>query len=140
MEVILISSCNDEQSFTDYHALMPWPAVMWKDRDACFYVRKALRDNGRSQNSLPDRCNIQSLPSLVLLDPRTGEILKQSVRDDLLEADKGKSIKDIIAEWPSSSPIENKSLLPLIPSPVIICAGAVLIGLAVKLALRRSLL
>ena len=59
-EVVFVSSDNDEASFAEYFAAMPWAALPFADRE-----RKA---------ALSSRFKVKGIPTLVLLDAR-GEII-----------------------------------------------------------------
>jgi nucleoredoxin len=56
-----VSSDRDAASFRDYLREMPWLALPYDDR--------------RRAASLADRFGIEGIPSLVVLDPRSGEVI-----------------------------------------------------------------
>ncbi|XP_067671480.1 nucleoredoxin-like [Haliotis asinina] len=66
LEIVFVSSDRDEDSFNGYYETMPWLAVSFADR-------------GRKQQ-LCDKFGVTGIPTLVLLDGKTGEMITKDGR------------------------------------------------------------
>jgi nucleoredoxin len=55
MEVLFVSSDRDEDSFKEYHATMPWPALPYGKRD--------------TKEALSKACGVQGIPSMAVINP-----------------------------------------------------------------------
>jgi nucleoredoxin len=66
LEVVFVSADKNEAAWKDYLSHMPWAAVPFTDE-----ARRA---------ALSDACGVRGIPSLVLLDAATGEIVNPSAR------------------------------------------------------------
>jgi len=60
-EVIFMSSDRDEESFKKYFADMPWHALSFEQSEL--------------KEALEERYNVEGIPTLILLDPKTGKTL-----------------------------------------------------------------
>lgn len=74
-EIIFVSSDRDETSFTEYHSSMPWLAVPYEDR-----ARAA---------ALSSLCEVQGIPSFVLVDGATGKFINKAGRGIVSEDPEG---------------------------------------------------
>mmetsp|Transcript_1860 Transcript_1860/g.5010 ORF Transcript_1860/g.5010 Transcript_1860/m.5010 type:complete len:206 (-) Transcript_1860:6-623(-) len=79
-EVVLISSCADQDTFNGWHAGQPWPAVPFarsqgEGEPPIGYVRKAKRDAGKPQGTLGAQFNMASVPQLIVLDGKTAKVI-----------------------------------------------------------------
>jgi len=61
LEVIFISGDNTEEEFTEYYAEMPWAALPYADRDR--------------EQKLSKKFKVSGIPSVVILDGATGELI-----------------------------------------------------------------
>jgi len=66
LEIVFISSDNDEGSFNEYLAEMPWLALPFADRDR--------------KNSLSSKFKVQGIPSFIIVDPATGATINDDGR------------------------------------------------------------
>eukprot|EP00939_MAST-03C_sp_MAST-3C-sp1_P004723 g4723.t1 len=66
VEVVFVSSDQDQDSFDEYHKSMPWAALDFKERDI--------------KAKLSEKFGVRGIPSLVFLDGKTGELLTKSGR------------------------------------------------------------
>jgi nucleoredoxin len=69
-ELIFVSSDNSEDQFNEYHHEMSFPAAHWS---VCSEVGKTLSK----------KFKIQGIPSLILLDGKTGEVITAEGREEL---------------------------------------------------------
>jgi len=61
LEVVFVSSDKDEDAFNSYYSEMPWLALPFADRDGKAALNKKFKVNG--------------IPSLVIVDAQTGELI-----------------------------------------------------------------
>ncbi|CAF0995895.1 unnamed protein product [Rotaria sp. Silwood1] len=73
-EIIFISSDRDENSFNEYYKEMPWLTLDFKDR--------------KKKEELGKKFNITGIPTLILLDGDSGEIICSDARSQLQFEDK----------------------------------------------------
>ena len=66
LEVIFVSADRTEEAWKEYLGHMPWAAVPFADE--------------ARRSALSDACNVRGIPSLVLCDAATGEIVNPSAR------------------------------------------------------------
>jgi len=97
-EVVYISSDSDESSFKNCHNTHPWLALPYKEHD----IKKALRKN----------YGIPGIPSLVLLDGSTGEIITINGRELL-------AMDSIGANFPWRSTVPLPSLWEVLGAHVV---------------------
>ena len=67
-EVVFVSSDHGIQAFEDYYKEMPWKALPF--------------DKKRVNKNLNERFRVEGIPSLVLLNGKTGEIISANGRDE----------------------------------------------------------
>ncbi len=72
-EIIFISSDRDEQSFIEYYKDMPWLTLSYNER--------------KKKEELGKHFQISGIPTLVLLDGDTGEIISKDARDKIQHKD-----------------------------------------------------
>lgn len=75
-EIIFVSSDRDEESFKSYHGEQPWLAVP--------YARRDLKD------SLSKKYKVSGIPTFVILDGATGEVITKDGRAAVSEDPTGK--------------------------------------------------
>uniref|UniRef100_A0A7S4QBL8 Thioredoxin domain-containing protein n=1 Tax=Alexandrium monilatum TaxID=311494 RepID=A0A7S4QBL8_9DINO len=79
-EVVLLSSCADEQAFDAWYGQQPWSAVPFarsqgEGEHPIGYVRKAKRDAGKPQGTLGAKFGMASVPQLIVLDGQTSQVI-----------------------------------------------------------------
>jgi len=65
-EIVFVSSDRDDASFNEYFNEMPWVALPFADRD----VKEALAT----------KYSVRGIPTLILIDPKTGETKREDGR------------------------------------------------------------
>lgn len=85
------SSDRDAEAFDGYHKEQPWLAIPYANRDA--------------KNALSKKYKVSGIPSLVIVDAATGELITKDGRSDIIEDPTGerfpwkpKSLADSLAE------------------------------------------
>ena len=73
LEIIFISSDRDQKAFDDYFKDMPWLALTYSER--------------KKKEELGKRFQISGIPTLVLLDGDTGEVICKDARDRIQHKD-----------------------------------------------------
>mmetsp|Transcript_33194 Transcript_33194/g.69854 ORF Transcript_33194/g.69854 Transcript_33194/m.69854 type:complete len:221 (+) Transcript_33194:113-775(+) len=96
VEVIFVSSDRDEKSFSDYFAKMPWLAMFPA------YMSDEHRER---QGKLADMFKIQGLPSVIVLDAKTGHFIADNARTEVMEASSDASKKALIQSWLSKEAV-----------------------------------
>ncbi|CAF1533455.1 unnamed protein product [Adineta ricciae] len=91
LEVIFISSDNDEESFNEYYQEMPWLTLDFKERE--------------KKNELDEKFQVDGIPTLILLDGNSGNILCKDARQEIQFNDK----QGDRFPWTSSSEAAKKS-------------------------------
>lgn len=76
-EVIFISSDKDQASFDEYYSEHPWLALPFEDRD--------------KKNALSKKFKVQGIPTLIVLDPKTGEVITKDGRSAVMEDETGEA-------------------------------------------------
>jgi len=76
LEIVFVSSDNDEQQWAEYFGEMPWLALPFADCSA--------RDA-----ALSEKYGIEGIPTLVLLDGKTGETIQADARSKVEEHPNG---------------------------------------------------
>ena len=92
-EVVFISSDADEKAFTDYFKTMPWIALPFAERGL--------------KESLSKRFGVSSIPLLILLDGRTGEVISKEGRKLITECNDEKKFP--WPETPAAAPCSDAS-------------------------------
>lgn len=75
-DVIFVSSDNNQKAFDDYLSEMPWKALPYSDR-----ARKA---------KLSKKFKVQGIPTVILLDPKTGKVTEKNGRAKISSDPEGK--------------------------------------------------
>lgn len=70
-EIIFISSDRDEESFKEYYDDMPWLVLDYKNRT--------------KKEELGNKYGVRGIPTLILLDGDTGDIICENARGRLQE-------------------------------------------------------
>ena len=86
-EIIFISSDKDQQQFDSYFAEMPWLGLPFEQRDLKGKLSKKFKVNG--------------IPSLVLLDAKTGKLISTDGRSAISKDPKGEKYP-----WTPPAPLE----------------------------------
>ncbi|CAF0986750.1 unnamed protein product [Adineta steineri] len=73
-EIIFISSDNDDESFNEYYNDMPWLKLDFKERQI--------------KEELDTKFEVDGIPSLILLDGNTGNVLCNDARQQIQFDDK----------------------------------------------------
>ncbi len=74
MEIILISADRDEKSFDEYYGEMPWLTLDYKEQE--------------KRDELDEKFGISGMPTLILLDGDSGNIICKDARDKIQNEDK----------------------------------------------------
>ena len=97
-EVVFVSSDRDDAQFDEYYGTHPWAAVPFANRDA--------------KSALSRKFKVQGIPTFVLVDGETGELINADGRDVVLEDPSGAgfpwrppSLRDVLDALP---PLEGK--------------------------------
>ncbi|KAH8056012.1 hypothetical protein JL722_7839 [Aureococcus anophagefferens] len=97
-EVVFVSSDRDDAQFDEYYGAHPWAAVPFANRDA--------------KAALSRKFKVQGIPTFVLVDGETGELITADGRDVVLEDPSGAgfpwrppSLRDALDALP---PLEGK--------------------------------
>ncbi len=73
-EIIFISSDRDEKSFEEYYEGMPWLTLDYKERE--------------KKSELSSKFDVNGIPTLILLDADSGDIISTDARDQVQKRDK----------------------------------------------------
>jgi len=74
-EVVFVSSDREEEGFKDYFGDMPWLALPYEQRD--------------TKNKLSKKYKVNGIPSLVIVDGKTGETITTDGRSAVMEDPEG---------------------------------------------------
>mmetsp|Transcript_11838 Transcript_11838/g.26034 ORF Transcript_11838/g.26034 Transcript_11838/m.26034 type:complete len:229 (+) Transcript_11838:137-823(+) len=90
LEIIFLSSDRDEESFNGYFGKMPWLSSIpgYSSQEA----------NGR-QKKLASMFQIQGIPSLIILDAKTGNFITDNARITVMQASNPTSKKELLQTW-----------------------------------------
>jgi len=66
LEIVFVSSDKDEAQWAEYYHSMPWLALPYNDRDR--------------KNDVSQKYGVRGIPTLVLLDSATGEVISMNAR------------------------------------------------------------
>mmetsp|Transcript_58100 Transcript_58100/g.138222 ORF Transcript_58100/g.138222 Transcript_58100/m.138222 type:complete len:201 (-) Transcript_58100:221-823(-) len=103
-EVVYLSSDRDEAAFNEAAAKYGWPAMPYSlaqgsgDERALAFVPRKARQEGKLQGVLGEKYKLGGLPSVVVLDGSTGELLHEK-----FVKDKGDKPEDGF-EWAPNTP------------------------------------
>ncbi|GMH60538.1 hypothetical protein TrRE_jg5326 [Triparma retinervis] len=98
LEIVWISRCKDWESFGQYFATMPWLALPFED------------SLGSVGEALSNKYGVKSIPSLVLVDGKTGAVITKDGRTKI-PADKAG------VGFPWRSPVSNLAR-NIVPGPI----------------------
>ena len=88
VEIVFVSSDRDTSSFNEYFAKMPWLAI---PHEAEHFRRE-----------LSSVMKVQGIPTLIILDAKTGKLISDSGRTEVMSA--GSDAKDLVAQWKTKEP------------------------------------
>ena len=96
LEIIFVSSDRDEDSFSQYFGKMPWLASVpgYSGADA----------NAR-QRKMAEMFKIQGIPSLIILDAKTGNFITDNGRTQVMQTSSDESRKALVETWKSSEAV-----------------------------------
>ena len=83
LEIIFVSSDSDEHSFKEYYGSMPWISLPYEDRSAA--------------QALSQKYGIRGIPSLIVLDGASGNVIDRDGRSTVATA-RG-DVSKILAKW-----------------------------------------
>ncbi|KAL3777728.1 hypothetical protein HJC23_009200 [Cyclotella cryptica] len=100
LEVIFISSDRDEESFSTYFGKMPWLASV---------PAFSGMDANERQRKLADMFKIQGIPSLIILDAKTGNFITDDARNQVIQATTDEAKLALLESWKAAEavPIEQ---------------------------------
>jgi len=75
-EIVFISSDRSPENFQEYYKIMPWVALPFADRE--------------TKGKLSKKFDVQGIPRLLLLDPKTGEVTNPRANQDVVSDPSGK--------------------------------------------------
>lgn len=103
IDVIFVSSDRDENTFSDYFAKMPWLAM---------FPAYMSKEHGDRQAKLADMFKIQGIPSVIVLDAKTGNFVTDNARNEVMEASSDASKRKLLQMWLSKEavPVEQALL------------------------------
>jgi nucleoredoxin len=88
MEIIYVSSDRTIPDFEAYYSKMPWLSIPTEEGSA------------QIKQALAAKLGIQGIPSLIVLDAKTGEFISATAREDVTKASSAASAgTDLIAQW-----------------------------------------
>ncbi|KAL3802139.1 hypothetical protein ACHAW5_000224 [Stephanodiscus triporus] len=90
MEVVFVSSDRDDNSFGDYFAKMPWLAMV---------PAYTSDEQSARQMKLADMFKIQGIPTLIVLDAKSGNFVTANGRDEVMRAISDESRKALFQSW-----------------------------------------
>jgi Thioredoxin-like len=108
LEIVFVSSDRDEQSFNQYFRTMPWLALPFDD---------SLRT---SKQRLSAKYHVKGIPSLVVLDSISGQIVipnteSRSLVMQTVQCGADKAIADMFSTaWLDRIPFESKEILSML--------------------------
>jgi len=90
LEIVFVSSDRDEKSFGDYFGKFPWLAM----------VPAFTSDESRDrQGKLANMFQIQGIPSVIVLDAKTGNFITNNARTEIMQTTSDESKKELVASW-----------------------------------------
>mmetsp|Transcript_7844 Transcript_7844/g.17039 ORF Transcript_7844/g.17039 Transcript_7844/m.17039 type:complete len:215 (-) Transcript_7844:407-1051(-) len=96
LEVVFVSSDKDETSFAKYYKTQPWTALPYGVEE----IRKLGLD-----------FKLKGIPTLVILDQKTGKFVNKTGRDDVLNCRTGvgkmdpAAVKSVIEKWKATEAV-----------------------------------
>mmetsp|Transcript_9507 Transcript_9507/g.19707 ORF Transcript_9507/g.19707 Transcript_9507/m.19707 type:complete len:244 (-) Transcript_9507:314-1045(-) len=103
LEVIFVSSDRDDASFNGYFEKMPWLALIPG------YTSQEARDR---QAKLAEMFQIGGIPSVIVLDAKTGHFISDNARTEVMQATNESSKNELLQSWleKEAVPIEQAVL------------------------------
>lgn len=100
LEVIYISSDKDDDAFNGYFKTMPWLAAIPAYKNA---------ETNKLHSNLAAKFKIQGIPTLIILDAKTGYFITDDGRTDVMEASTDEAKKELVESWKAKEavPIEQ---------------------------------
>eukprot|EP00562_Extubocellulus_spinifer_P022728 CAMPEP_0178627940 /NCGR_PEP_ID=MMETSP0698-20121128/9168_1 /TAXON_ID=265572 /ORGANISM="Extubocellulus spinifer, Strain CCMP396" /LENGTH=221 /DNA_ID=CAMNT_0020267181 /DNA_START=49 /DNA_END=714 /DNA_ORIENTATION=- len=98
VQVVFVSSDSDLQSFEGYYKKMPWLSLPFDD------------EGSKIKNKLSQLFHIRGIPSLVVIDARTGKYITDNARTEVMSAGSDDSKRtEIVQYWKSKEavPVED---------------------------------
>jgi len=104
VEIVFVSSDNSVQSFNDYYGKMPWLSIPVDPGTA------------HIKSKLAQALKVSGIPALIVLDAKTGHLVKSNARDEVTSVggDKSKGL-DLISSWKKKETVPLESLVQDIP-------------------------
>jgi len=100
IEIVYISSDTDIPSFNEYYGTMPWKSI-------------PPMESAHIKQKLADRLKISGIPTLVVLDAKTGHFVSDWAKDEVVVAGSSdEKCAEVIKQWKEkeSVPIEEAKL------------------------------
>jgi len=111
LEIVFVSSDRDEASFSEYFADQPWLALPFADRDA--------------KARLSSKFKVRGIPTLVIVDSATGELITADGRDEAMKDPTG----DKLPWHPPTKAERARAVLDAIGTDLVEAAAGKPIGL-----------
>jgi len=96
LEIVYISSDKSINEFNEYYGSMPWLSLLEGEGQGAAQVK----------NNLAQKLQIQGIPTLIVLDVKTGKFVTAAARDDVTKvggnADQG---LEVIKSWKAIEPV-----------------------------------
>eukprot|EP00585_Thalassiosira_rotula_P001815 CAMPEP_0196137574 /NCGR_PEP_ID=MMETSP0910-20130528/5512_1 /TAXON_ID=49265 /ORGANISM="Thalassiosira rotula, Strain GSO102" /LENGTH=224 /DNA_ID=CAMNT_0041398053 /DNA_START=195 /DNA_END=869 /DNA_ORIENTATION=- len=94
---VFVSSDRDEKSFSEYFGKMPWHAM---------FPSYTSTVNRNRQGRLSDIFKIQGIPSVIVLDAKTGHFITDNARTEVMSAGSDASAqKELVQSWLSKEAV-----------------------------------
>ena len=97
VEIIFVSSDRDDKSFNEYFGKMPWLSMVPG------YTSTENRDR---QSKLANQFKIQGIPSVIVLDAKTGNFISDNGRNEVMQASSSdETKKSLVQTWLSKEAV-----------------------------------
>ena len=97
VEIIFVSSDKDDKSFNEYFGKMPWLSMVPG------YTSTENRDR---QSKLANQFKIQGIPSVIVLDAKTGNFISDNGRNEVMQASSSDETKKaLVQNWLSKEAV-----------------------------------
>ncbi|KAL7552197.1 hypothetical protein ACHAWF_015414 [Thalassiosira exigua] len=90
LEVVFVSSDRDDNSFNEYFGKFPWLAMV---------PAYTSNESRARQGKLADMFKIQGIPTVIVLDGKTGKYITDNARTKVMQAGTNASKKALIQSW-----------------------------------------
>lgn len=90
LEIVFVSSDQDDKSFEPYFGKMPWVSMV---------PGYTSSDQNARQAKLADMFKIQGIPTVIVLDAKTGNFVTDDARNSVAQADTEASKKALVQSW-----------------------------------------